>query len=231
MSNEGEILATPDQGVQGQSVSPQAVASPITSVPTFNQTVVRNPVNLELFDQNAPADGDIVNVILNNQTVRSNLVLTNTPQTVPLNLVSGVNTIQIVAVNTGSTAPNTACFQVAAAQTVENAIRGNCLGLSAGQQFVTTFGFPQIAFCLTNPIRFPCTTQAYPESAQHILEAKGIPPQPITAPLKAGQTGNPVPPNGYPRLLTIDRPGSTTRRTASTSAYVCPTGQQRDEFP
>lgn len=209
--NKKEILATPKQ-----STAPLAIASPIANVPTFNQTVVRNPVDLELFDQNTPANGNIINVILNDEIVASNLSLTNTTQTVPLPLEAGINTIQIVVVNKGVISPNTVCFQVGATQTVENVVSGNCVALSTGQQFVTTFGFPQIAFCLTEPITFPCTTRAYPESAQHILEAKAIPPQPIPQTVKFNKTGNPVPSEGYPLLFTIDRPGADSRRTAST---------------
>lgn len=110
---------------------------------------------------------------------------------------------------------------------------GNCIFLAPGQQFITTFGFPQIAFSLTNPIRFPCTTQAYPESVQHILEARGIPPQPIAQLTKLGRSGNPVPAVGYPLLFTIDRPGANSRRSSSTSAYLpCLPGiQDLDEYP
>jgi Deoxyribonuclease NucA/NucB len=165
--------------------------------------------------------------------VRSNLLRTNAVQAVPLPLNPGTNTIQIAVVNTGATSPNSICFQVGAIQTVENVVSGNCISLAAGQQFVTTFGFPQIAFCMTNPIRFPCTTQAYPESAQHILESKGIPPQPITQPLKLNKLGNQVPLIGYPLLLTIDRPRATNRRRNSTNAYLpcLPGVQQLDEYP
>ncbi|MBW4480859.1 MAG: hypothetical protein KME54_29505 [Tolypothrix brevis GSE-NOS-MK-07-07A] len=226
--SENEILVNPNQGAV-----PLAIASPIANVPIFNQTVVRNPVNLELFDQKTPADGNIVNVILNGQIIRSNLPLTNTTQAVPLPLNAGTNTIQIAVVSTGAISTNTICFQVGATQTVENVVSGNCVSIPAGQQFVTTFGFPQIAFCLTNPIRFPCTTQAYPESVQHILEAKGIPPQPIAQPIKPNRSGNQVPSAGYPLLLTIDRPGANSRRNASTSSYLpCPPGiQDLDEYP
>ncbi len=226
--NEKELLATPKQ-----SATPSAIASPIANVPTFNQTVVRNPVDLELFDQNTPANGNIINVILNDEIVASNLSLTSTRQTFPLPLEAGINTIQIVVVNEGFAIPNTLCFQVGATQTVENVASGNCVALATGQQFVTTFGFPQIAFCLTEPITFPCTTRAYPESAQHILEAKGIPPQPIPQNVKPNKTGNPVPSEGYPLLFTIDRPRATSRRTASTDAYFpCLPGiQDLDEYP
>ncbi len=226
--SENEILVNPNQGAV-----PSAIASPIANVPVFNQTVVRNPINLEIFDQKSPVDGNIVNIILNGQIVRSNLLLTNAVQAVPLPLNPGTNTIQIAVVNTGATGPNSICFQVGAIQTVENTVSGNCISLAAGQQFVTTFGFPQIAFCLTNPIRFPCTTQAYPESVQHILEARGIPPQPITQPTKIGRSGNQVPATGYPLLFTIDRAGANSRRSSSTSAYLpCPPGiQDLDEYP
>ena len=154
-------------------------------------------------------------------------------QAVPLPLSPGTNTIQIAVVSTGATSPNAICFQVGAIQAVENVVSGNCISLAASQQFVTTFGFPQIAFCLTNPIRFPCTTQAYPESVQHILDARGIPPQPITQLTKLGRFGNQVPVTGYPLLFTIDRPGANSRRSSSTSAYLpCLPGiQDLDEYP
>ncbi len=143
-----------------QSAAPLAIASPIANVPIFNQTVVRNPINLEIFDRKTPADGNIINVILNGMIVHSNLLLTNAMQAVSLPLNAGINTIQIAVVSTGAVSTNTICFQVGATQTVENVVSGNCISLAASQPFVTTFGFPQIAFCLTNPIRFPCTTQA-----------------------------------------------------------------------
>lgn len=223
--NENELLVTPNQS---------AASLPIANVPIFNQTVVRNPINLEIFDQRSPADSNIINIILNGQIVRSNLLLTNAPQAVPLPLNPGTNTIQIAIVSTGVVSTNAIYFQVGAVQTVENVLSGNCISLAAGQQFVTTFGFPQIAFCLTNPIRFPCTTQAYPESVQHILDARAIPPQPITQPIKLGRSGNKVPAAGYPLLFTIDRPGANSRRSSSTSAYLpCPPGilQDLDEYP
>ena len=71
--SENEILVNPNQGI----VSSAIAASPIANVPAFNQTVVRNPINLEIFDRKSPADGNIVNIILNGQIVRSNLPLTN----------------------------------------------------------------------------------------------------------------------------------------------------------
>jgi hypothetical protein len=222
--DENEVVVNPNQG---------AVPLAIANVPVFNQTVVRNPINLEIFDQKSSADVNIINIILNGQIVRSNLLLTNAAQAVPLTLNPGTNTIQIAVVSTGATSPNAICFQVGAIQTVENVVSGNCISLATSQQFVTTFGFPQIAFCMTNPIRFPCTTQAYPESVQHMLEARGIPPQPITRPTKPGRSGNPVPAVGYPMLFTVDRPGATGRRSSSTSAYLpCLPGiQDLDEYP
>jgi len=108
------------------------------------------------------------------------------------------------------------------------------LGLNPGQSFITTVGFPQIAFCKTR-LRFPCLTRPYPESSQHALEALGNPPTPITAALRPGQVGNPLR-SSYPRLLTIDRDNATTRRQRSTDPYAnCPNrngqSQQRDEYP
>lgn len=108
--------------------------------------------------------------------------------------------------------------------------------ITTGNSFITTVGLPQIALCKT-VVQFPCNG-TYPESAQHVLEAQGIPPEPITAPLIPGRTGN-KPRARYPRLLRIDRatpndPNKVdNRRGRSTNAYKCPPNleQDKDEYP
>jgi hypothetical protein len=114
-------------------------------------------------------------------------------------------------------------------------VLGTTQDLLVGQSFVTTVGFPQIALCKTR-FQFPCgIARLTPETAQHVLEALGMPPEPITAPLRRGQTGNPVP-SSYPRLLTLDRDNravTDARRRRSTRPYVCPSSstQDKDEYP
>ncbi len=95
---------------------------------------------------------------------------------------------------------------------------------------------PQIALCKT-VVQFPCV-RTFPETAQHVLEAQGVPPEPITAPLLPRRTGNPLR-KSYPRLLKLDRstpndPNKVkNRRGRSTNAYICPPnlGQDKDEYP
>ena len=57
-------------------------------------------------------DGDTVNVILNGVQVKSNWVLEFSHDEHELYLVPGNNTVDIFAVNEGSSSPNTACFRV-----------------------------------------------------------------------------------------------------------------------
>ncbi len=102
-----------------------------------------------------------------------------------------------------------------------------------------TVGFPQIAICKTQS-KFPCRssggTDLFPETAQHVLEALGIPPTPINTPVLPRKTGNPVR-SVYPRFLTLDRRNAITRRGSSINAYqTCPLNangltQDRDEYP
>jgi hypothetical protein len=126
-------------------------------------------------------------------------------------------------------------IEYSADQTLQNVVLGTTRDLLVGQSFVTTVGFPQIALCKTR-FQFPCgVVNPTPETAQHVLEALGIPPEPITAPLRRGQTGNPVP-SSYPRLLTLDRDDQAVtdaRRRRSTRPYVCrpSSTQDKDEYP
>lgn len=148
------------------------------------------------------------------------------------NVRAGVNRIEFVAVSEGSSLPLTLGFSYAADQVVEKRTYAKRIDLKVGQTFPTTVGFPQIALCQYVQ-RFPCRANGpHPESAQHVLDAQGLPPEPITAPLIPGRIGNPPRPF-YPRLLEIDRPGAIQRRRDSTRNYACPDPSilDLDEYP
>lgn len=164
------------------------------------------------------------------------LPLTAAGERITVNLRPGSNRIRILALNEGLLSPNTVGIEYTAAQVLEKQPMTRVVDITIGNSFITTVGLPQIALCKT-VVQFPCT-KTHPESAQHVLEAQGIPPEPITAPLIPGRTGNPLR-ERYPRLLTIDRATPNdikkvdNRRTRSTNAYQClnPRIQDKDEYP
>lgn len=225
LQTDGITIITP---FETNSRTSRAVASPANNVSTFNITVVKNPFYITLYDPGV-VDGDIVRLIVNGKVRMNSIILTGAKLEIPTDLKPGVNRIEVVALNQGSISPNTVGIEYRADQVLAKRTTGVQLDLLPGTSYVTSVGFPQIALCLTN-FTFPCTTQTYPESAQHVLEAQGRPPQPITAPLKG--VGNPLRPE-YPRLLTIDRDRSTARRYVSTRSYVCPNSSviDKDEYP
>ncbi|OKH23924.1 hypothetical protein [Chroogloeocystis siderophila] len=236
---------SPSQSVSPSTsdVVPFAVARPATNVPTFTVTIVKRPITLIFYDAGtAPGDGDAVRIAFNGQTVKNVLPLTISGTVVqfPANLFRpGVNRIAITALGSGAIPLNTVGMIFPSTQVGNGNRRDIQFAITSGQTIGTTVGFPQIALCRTR-FRFPCVASrslsVFPESAQHVLEAQGIPPQPIVAPLRPGRTGNPLR-RSYPRLLTVDRPNSTTRRNQSIAAYrTCPpkpngTTQDRDEYP
>lgn len=57
-------------------------------------------------------DGDIVNVYLNSYQVAKNVYLNSTYRVIEVDLTTGLNKIEFVALNMGEYAPNTAEFQV-----------------------------------------------------------------------------------------------------------------------
>ena len=69
-------------------------------------------ITIEAWDCGMAEDGDTVNVILNGVQVKSNWVLEFSHDEHELYLVPGNNTVDIFAVNEGSSSPNTACFRV-----------------------------------------------------------------------------------------------------------------------
>lgn len=229
LQTDGITIITPFE--TNSRTTPRAIASPANNVSTFNITVVKNPFYIILYDPGT-IDGDIVRLIINGRIRKDSIILTGAKLEIPTDLKPGVNRIEVVALNQGSISPNTVGIEYRADQVLAKRTTGVQLDLLPGASYVTSVGFPQIALCLTN-FTFPCTTRIYPESAQHVLEAQGTPPQPITAAFKG--TGNPLRLE-YPRLLTIDRGAlndkSRVRRYVSTRNYVCPDkSQDKDEYP
>jgi hypothetical protein len=233
----GKILA-PNQPwpLETPEVESQAAERPKTQVSRFDETVVKFPATIQIYD-NGTVDGDVVRVLLNGKPVGT-YTLPDNPIKVNLRLRPGVNRIQFVAVSQGSLSPTTLGITLTRDQTVQNGLVGRGVGLNPGESFAFTAGYPQIALCLSN-LRFPCTGRGpTPESARHVLEARGTPPSKITAPLKRGQRGNRLRPS-YPKLLTLDlsQGNRDARRAASTKAYdTCPkssSGQNQDldEYP
>ena len=68
-------------------------------------------VNIVCRDHEYP-DGDRVQILLNGQVVKANLVLTSNYRKVEVNLVDGKNIVDIIALNQGESGPNTAEFVV-----------------------------------------------------------------------------------------------------------------------
>ncbi len=243
---QGEILpapegsppapqTTPEQGAAPGQAETQAIAAPSPAVATFNNTVLHSTFDLQLVEDGIP-DGDTVTVKLNGRTVTS-VVLTARRRDVPLELKPGANKIEVIAVDEGSRPPNTVRVVYPSDETLDGQELSRPLRLATGGKFETLVGLPQIAICST-VVKFPCFGgNPYPESAQHALEALGVPPQPISAPLETPtSTPNPLR-SSYPRFLTIDRGPNGAKRIArqraSTKNYKCPDSrtQDRDEYP
>lgn len=70
-----------------------------------------NSVTIICRDYQYP-DGDIVTIYVNDMPVISNLILKRNYQSFNLPLDKGINTIKIVALNQGSSGPNTAGFKI-----------------------------------------------------------------------------------------------------------------------
>ncbi|MBI4231205.1 MAG: hypothetical protein HY608_10255 [Planctomycetes bacterium] len=98
--NQG--LANAGQGAGG-TIDPN---SGLTDV-----TVDASTVTIEVWDHEAE-DGDIINILLNGSPVVSNLTISHAHQTFQLNLFGGRNTIEIQAVNAGTSPPNTASVAI-----------------------------------------------------------------------------------------------------------------------
>jgi hypothetical protein len=74
-------------------------------------TVDASTVTVEVWDHEAE-DGDIINILLNGTVVVSNLTISHAHQSFQLNLFGGRNTIEIQAVNAGTSPPNTASVSI-----------------------------------------------------------------------------------------------------------------------
>jgi hypothetical protein len=219
-------------------VQPRLPESPQANVSRFSVTLVKEPATLEIFDSGVP-DGDIVEIRLNNTSLgRFNLPSDTNSREIKLSTGAGVNRIEISAISEGTASPTTLGIRFKEDQVVQKDTFARSQSLKRGQSFVFTAGYPQIALCFTT-VRFPCVGQGpTPFSGQHVLEARGNPPAPITAKVKKGQTGNPLR-SSYPKLLTNDTnmANAIQRRGDSIKAYdTCPQSplgqkQDRDEYP
>ncbi|MBN2447301.1 MAG: PKD domain-containing protein [Phycisphaerae bacterium] len=74
-------------------------------------TSTTREIDLRAWDHSME-DGDRIDILVNGYTYRSNLTLTNSGTTVGISLRSGHNTIDIKALNEGTSSPNTAAFSV-----------------------------------------------------------------------------------------------------------------------
>jgi hypothetical protein len=154
-------------------------------------------------------------------------------------LLSGLNRISITALGQGVIAANTVGITFPSNEVADGRKKELGFNMVPGQTLGVTVGFPQIAICKTKS-QFPCAssggTDLFPETAQHALEALGLPPTSINTPVVPGRTGNALR-SAYPRFLTLDRLNATTRRSRSVYAYqTCPLNaagatQDRDEYP
>ncbi|MEI2578510.1 hypothetical protein [Scytonema sp. PRP1] len=245
----------PDQSIPlttPSDLTSLAIAAPQTEVSTFAITLVqrftvdndnkRQPISLLLYDAGTtPNDGDAVRITFNNRVVNEFVPLTISGTSVPLresDFKPGINRLVVTALGVGTVPLNTVGIIIPGRIIGDGNPRDIKYAISSGQTITATLGFPQIALCKTR-FRFPCRQSGgmsvFPETAQHVLEAQGMPPEPITAPLVPGATGNPYREDGYPRLLTLDRQRRIARGQRSTRSYVCPPQngirQDRDEYP
>jgi len=76
-----------------------------------NVTVSQTNVTVTFWDH-GQEDGDIINVYLNGNLLRGNVILTNAKQSFPATLNSGQNNFEIEAVNEGRIPPNTASVNI-----------------------------------------------------------------------------------------------------------------------
>jgi hypothetical protein len=108
---------------RNRTVTPQTSSdnsistSKISLIPDV--TVNANPIAIILYD-NGSEDGDIVRVTVNGQSLPGldNVVLTNVDQTFYIDLQQGLNTVEVTALNEGSSSPNTATLVIPQSQVV-----------------------------------------------------------------------------------------------------------------
>jgi hypothetical protein len=204
--------------------SAHATAVPSPNISTFDVTIIDRSLQLLFFDDDV-VDGDIIQVSLNGTVVQTvSLTVSGTVVVFnPERFVPGVNSIEITAIGEGTIRPNTVGITFPSNSVVQQTRQTFSRQIFSNQTSVLTVGFPQIAICRTTVI-FPCrgssdsVARPYPESSDHVLEARSSPPPPILVPIKT-PPGNPVPSTPYPSLLTIERLGSRSRRTRSTRSY------------
>ena len=88
--------------------------------------VSQRVVDLDLKDNGNQIDGDRIQLLLNGEVILEDHTLTEMDKTITLNLKRGSNDIDIVALNEGSSSPNTA--EVA----ISHVIEGNSVQVSDG---------------------------------------------------------------------------------------------------
>ncbi len=75
------------------------------------KSVVTKQIKIAYYDHGS-IDGDRVSVLLNGQVVASNVTLTESPQSVVVQLKEGINRVSFQALNNGTLPPNTATFYI-----------------------------------------------------------------------------------------------------------------------
>ena len=111
----------------GTPTSQPTTSQPTTSQPTTSQptttnvgvtskdltdvTVDRQDVTITVWDHGME-DGDIINIYLNGNVLKSKLLLTNKKQSFKVKLTGGQNRFEVEAVNEGSSPPNTATVEI-----------------------------------------------------------------------------------------------------------------------
>jgi len=76
-----------------------------------NVTVSQQDITVTFWDH-GQEDGDIINIYLNGQLFKGNVILTNKKEEFQVKLNSGNNTFEVEAVNEGSVSPNTASVRI-----------------------------------------------------------------------------------------------------------------------
>lgn len=86
--------------------APAPTPSPTPNTGLVNVTVSQREVDLILRD-NQSVDGDRITILVNGEVVKEDLTMNGTGTTVPITLKSGPNTVEVLALNEGSSSPNT----------------------------------------------------------------------------------------------------------------------------
>ncbi len=83
-----------------------------------------------LYRDHGSVDGDVVRIFLNNDVIKGAAYLLGSYKTIKIDLTTGFNNVEILALNEGEASPNTAEFQLYDDQ--GNLITGNEWNLTAG---------------------------------------------------------------------------------------------------